>query len=227
MYQPFFFIITLIMKLYYGADKLVKEPKYNYGNPSNDYGLGFYLTPDKEIAKLWASKNPSGGYLITYEVELGKLDVMRLEDSSEESVLVWISMLVSHRFSREEREKSKDTIKWLENNYAFQAEEHDVIIGYRADDSYFDYSKEFVNNNLSLEVLKEAMVLGKLGLQYVLKSEAAFKKIKYIEHEKVPFSNDYENFRKITKDEYLKLKKEDKITNTFIRDIMRKRGEQK
>ena len=49
--------------------------------------------------------------------------------------------------------------------------EYDVIIGYRADDSYFSFAKDFINNTISVEQLAEAMRLGELGIQIVLKSE--------------------------------------------------------
>ena len=62
---------------------------------------------------------------------------------------------------------------------------YDVIIGYRADDSYFQFAKDFIQGTISLKTLGEAMRLGKLGEQIVLKSEKAFQTIKYIGYEKV------------------------------------------
>lgn len=50
---------------------------------------------------------------------------------------------------------------------------YDLIVGYRADDSYFSFANAFLNNTLSLEQLRKAMFLGKLGEQVVLKSEKA------------------------------------------------------
>ena len=137
-------------------------------------------------------------------------------------MLLWISILISHRFSKEEREENKTTINWLKEHFKVGLENYDVIIGYRADDSYFDYSRDFVTNNLSLEILKDAMRLGRLGNQFVLKSKRSFEHIKYIKHEYVKPANEYEVFRRKTKSEYYKIKKEDDINNTFIRDIMRK-----
>lgn len=211
------------MKLFYGTDKDVIIPQYNVGNPNNDYGLGFYLTPDKEMAKLWASKFPSGGYLIEYEVDFNGLNILYLNSINNDDVLKWISILISHRFSKDERENYKTNIEWLEKNYPFDVEGYDLIIGYRADDAYFDYSRDFVGNDLSLELLKEAMRLGKLGLQYVLISQKAFSHIKYLKSEKVSHSDQYFAFRNKSKIEYLKLKKEDDVLNTFIRDLMRKK----
>ena len=54
---------------------------------------------------------------------------------------------------------------------------YDLIKGYRADDSYFSYARYFINNTLSLKDFKQAMMLGKLGEQVVLKSERAFKAV--------------------------------------------------
>lgn len=211
------------MKFYYGADSLVIKPEFNKGNPSNDYGLGFYLTPSKELARLWASKFVNGGYLIEYDVDVSKLKILHLDTIEDEDVLKWISILISHRFSKEEKDSNIRNIKWLEDNYPFDIGDNDVIIGYRADDSYFDYSRDFVKNELSLEVLKDAMRAGNLGIQFVLISKRSFDYIRYIKHEEINHSGEYQAFRAKTREEYLKLKKEDDENNTFLRDIMRRK----
>ena len=209
------------MKYYYGADCLLTKPIFNKGNPSNDYGLGFYLTPDKEMARLWASKFEKG-YLIEFDVDVSKLKIMQLATINDEDILRWLSILITHRFSKEEREENKTNIEWLINHYPFTLGDYDVIIGYRADDSYFDYSRDFVKNDLSLELLKDAMRIGKLGVQFVLMSKKSFEHIKYIKSEPVPHTNEYFDFRNKTKAEYYELKKEDDVNNTFIRDLMRR-----
>lgn len=213
------------MKLFYGADREVIVPKYNYGNPSNDYGLGFYLTSYKEIAELWATQYSPNGYLIEYDVDLSNLKVLRLNTINDEDILVWLTILISHRFSKDERDRYKKEIEWLEKNYLIDLSKYDVIIGYRADDSYFLYSRDFVGNELSLEILKDAMKLGKLDIQIMLRSKKAFQKIKYLNSFIIPHSDEYELFRNKTKIEYLKLKKEDDVNNTYLRDIMRRRSD--
>lgn len=60
-------------------------------------------------------------------------------------------------------------------------ENYDVIIGYRADDSYFSFASAFLNNTISLAQLERAMFLGKLGEQVVLKSERAFSQLHFEE----------------------------------------------
>ena len=211
------------MKYYYGAQELVLKPEFGKGNHTNDYGQGFYLTPDKEIARLWASKYEQDGYLIEYDVNISKLRVLRINTTDEEDILKWLTILISHRFSYSEIENYKETIEWLRRNYPIDTDDYDVIVGYRADDSYFDYSRDFVSNNLSIEKLKEAMTLGKLGIQVVLISKEAFKNIKYISHEIVKKSDAYKIFRSKTKEEYLTLRKTDNIDNRFLRDIIREK----
>lgn len=209
------------MKYYYGADCLLTKPEFNKGNSSNDYGLGFYLTPDKEMARLWASKFDDG-YLIEFDVDVSKLKIMQLATINDEDILRWLSILITHRFSKEEREENKTNIEWLITHYPFTLGDNDVIIGYRADDSYFDYSRDFVKNELSLELLKDAMRIGKLGVQFVLMSKKSFEHIKFVKAEPVPHTNEYFDFRNKTKAEYYELKKEDDVNNTFIRDLMRR-----
>jgi len=53
------------------------------------------------------------------------------------------------------------------------------MVGYRADDSYFSFASDFVNNTLSLRDLSRAMHLGKLGEQVVLMSRMAFDRIEF------------------------------------------------
>ena len=55
--------------------------------------------------------------------------------------------------------------------------EVDVIIGYRAGDSYFSFAQDFVNNTISVRDLNQATHRGTLGEQVVLISEKAFCQI--------------------------------------------------
>jgi len=213
------------MKLYYGSETNIILPEYGKGKLTNDYGLGFYMTPSYEMVKLWASRSVNGGYLITYDLNLEDLLVLKLDDFGEENVLKWISILTTHRFNNEQREMYKNNIDWLKRKFPVNLDGYDVVIGYRADDSYFRYSLEFVRNNLSLEVLSNAMKIGKLGTQYVAISKKAFSHLRFIKSEKVNFSNTYSDFQKKALDDFHKLRIKDSINNTFLRDLMRKYGE--
>lgn len=212
------------MKLYYGADHKIIKPIFGFGNPSNDYGLGFYMTPTFNAAKLWASRF-NDGYVITYRIDLKPLNILRLDNNTELDVLKWITILIKHRFDNLERQRYKEIIDWLISKFDIDLQGYDMVVGYRADDSYFAYSKGFLSGEISLETLLEAMKLGKLGLQYVLISSKAFTLIQYLGAEKVNKSSEYDNFRNKTLSDYHILKtKEDRFKNTFIGEIMKKYG---
>ena len=61
--------------------------------------------------------------------------------------------------------------------------EYDVIKGWRADASYFYIAKEFVRDNIDMDILEELLSLGSLGIQYCIKSELAYSKLHEIKSE--------------------------------------------
>ena len=72
---------------------------------------------------------------------------------------------------------NRDKIKKIISKYGLNLNDYDVVIGYRADDAYFRFPKEFVIGNLSLEDLEEVFKLGSLGKQFVLVSQKAIDKL--------------------------------------------------
>lgn len=99
----------------------------------------------------------------------------------------------------------------------------DLITGYRADDSYFDYAESFLNNGISVEQLAQAMHLGKLGEQIVVKSKFAFSCLKYEGFDMAEKERYYVR-RKARDDEanqlYLEMLEEES-DGLYIQDIMR------
>ena len=71
--------------------------------------------------------------------------------------------------------------EYMLDTFLPEYEDKDIIIGYRADDSYFAFANAFLNNTLSLAQLEKAMYLGKLGEQIVLKSKKAFHHLTFQE----------------------------------------------
>ena len=89
---------------------------------------------------------------------------------------------------------------------------YDVIIGYRADDSYFSFARAFIGNEISLNQLSYAMRLGKLGEQIVLKSPAAFDAIRFISCEGVDNTEYYAGERHVTMRQEQHIKQNLKMT---------------
>ena len=36
--------------IYHGSDHIIEKPKFGYGKPYNDYGIGFYCTQSGALA---------------------------------------------------------------------------------------------------------------------------------------------------------------------------------
>ena len=208
-------------KLYYGSNNIIETPTLGKGNPHNDYGLGFYLTEEFDKAIFWASKNEGGGYVNEYAFNPDDLKILKLGCETKEEVLTWISLLVKNRFSYSLKSQYKNNIKFLNDHFPIDVCDYDVVIGYRADDSYFLYSRDFVGGDLSLESLTKAMKTGKLGMQTVLVSRKAFESISFVNAKLVQASNQYALFRERTSEEYRTIVSGQDDSMTFFRDIVR------
>lgn len=67
------------MILYHGFDKIIKKPIYGFGKTTNNYGRGFYMTRDIELAKEWsASDGIDKSYVNMYEIDENKIDILTL-----------------------------------------------------------------------------------------------------------------------------------------------------
>ena len=171
------------MIIYHGSKDIIEKPEFGKGNKKNDYGLGFYCTENGQLAKEWAcSNNETNGYANQYEIDLSAYKVLDLREEKY-SILNWMALLLKFRTFDVNTPISAQAKEYILENFYVNVEEYDVIIGYRADDSYFSFAKDFINNSISVEQLAEAMRLGELGIQIVLKSKRAFDTVKYISYE--------------------------------------------
>ena len=170
------------MILYHGSDKIINSPQYGFGNPYNDYGLGFYCTEDKELAKEWACPEARNGVANKYELDMDNFKILDLQ-SDQYHVLNWIAILLKNRVFVKKTPIAKAAEKYILEEFLPDTEGYDIISGYRADDSYFSYAKDFLNNAISVEQLEYAMRLGELGNQIVLVSKRAVESIAFIDYE--------------------------------------------
>ena len=168
--------------IYHGSIDIIKQPIFGKGALTNDYGRGFYCTEDIELAKEWACGNDTDGYANKYNLNLDKLKILYL-NSDEYSILNWLAVLTKFRTYWQSGSIAEEAKNYLHDNFYVDVSLYDVIIGYRADDSYFSFAQDFVSNAISLRKLSEAMRLGRLGEQIVLKSEKAFKQIRFLDYE--------------------------------------------
>ena len=168
--------------IYHGSQYVVAAPVFGEGSPRNDYGLGFYCTHEIELAKEWACSEENSGYANQYELNLAGLSVMHLS-GQEFNILNWLAVLLENRTFRISNDIAAEGKSFLLDKFLPDTGAYDVIIGYRADDSYFSFANAFLNNALSLVQLEKAMYLGKLGEQTVLKTQKSFDQIRFIRSE--------------------------------------------
>ncbi len=208
--------------LFHGSKKIVEAPTFGEGKKTNDFGLGFYCTETEELAKEWAVSSLQDGFSNRYTLNTEYMNILNL-NSPEYTILNWIAVLVEHRIFSIKTPVARRAKRYLIDNFGINVNAYDLITGYRADDSYFDYAESFLNNGISVEQLAKAMRLGKLGEQIVLKSQFAFSRIKFQGFE-VAEKEEFYVLRKSRDDEanqlYLEMLEEES-DGLYIQDIIR------
>jgi len=212
------------MIVFHGSDHIVEHPVLNGGKRSNDYGSGFYTTESLELAKEWACAKNTDGFANRYELKLEGLSILNL-NSPDYNILNWLALLTRYRSYWQTGSIAEEAKNYLQEHFFIDPSLYDVIIGYRADDSYFSFAQDFVAGTISLRKLSEAMRLGKLGEQIVLKSQKAYDHIRFLDAEPSDAKTYYE--RKSMRDrearrEYRKTKgAADGLSELYMLDIMR------
>ena len=204
--------------LYHGTKDRSMKPKFGFDNPNNDYGSGFYTTPDSNLGREWAyCQYTSGnkGYLFTYKLDLTGLNVL---DLTKVDSLHWIAELAYNRkINTIRKEVLAENIKEFIRKYKIDTSGYDVIIGYRADDSYFTYASDFLSGAIYKDTVDKALRYGDLGIQVFIKSKKAFDHLKQVgtaEAVDESYKEKYIKREKAAKDKY----KQDKLFEAASRD---------
>ena len=176
--------------LYHGTPEKNVTPTYGLGDEKHDYGRGFYLSEDVELAKEWAvcRPNEANGWVHKYELQT---EGLRILDFQEKDVLAWLAELMKHRNAGDSKRYRVLSVKFIEK-FGIDTSEYDIIKGWRANASYFYIAKEFVRDNIDMDILEDLLSLGGLGIQYCIKTEKAYSKLKEIPEGLLPV--DYDEF---------------------------------
>lgn len=176
--------------LYHGTSEKQFKPTFGLGNDKHDYGRGFYLTADFELAKEWAVCKPTeiNGWVHKYELDT---DGLKILDFQEKNVLCWLAELMKNRDADDSRRYRVLSAKFIEK-YGVDSSSYDIIKGWRANASYFYIAKEFVRDNIDINILEELLSLGGLGIQYCIKTELAYSQLHELQEDL--YSVDYREF---------------------------------
>lgn len=159
--------------IYHGSQSVIERPLFGKGKLHNDYGLGFYCTEILELAKEWAVDYKRDGYANQYILDDTNLRILYL-NKEPYCTLHWLALLLENRKFDVSSGLSKSAKEYILNEFLIDTSVYDVIIGYRADDSYFSFAQDFISGAISYRQLNNAMHLGNLGEQVVLKTQKAF-----------------------------------------------------
>ena len=181
----------MLKKLYHGSTHIIEAPIFGHGKPYNDYGLGFYCTDSLDMAKEWGASPNQNGYANCYELDCSELRILNLNGDGY-CILNLLAVLLENREFDVPSGLALEAKEYILKTFSVPYARYDAIIGYRADDSYFSFAQDFINGTISYRQLGNAMRLGKLGQQFVLKSEKAFQAIRYVGYEVASFSEWYE-----------------------------------
>ena len=165
--------------LYHGTPDKIVVHTFGLGDEKHDYGKGFYLTENPELAKEWAvcRPNDSNGWVHKYELDTDSLKIL---DFQERDLLCWLAELMKHRDASDTKRYKILAARFIEK-YGLDTDGYDVIKGWRANASYFYIAKEFVRDNIDVDILEELLLLGDLGIQYCIKSPIAYSQLQEVE----------------------------------------------
>lgn len=144
--------------LYHGTGTDIEKVDLNHSRVDIDFGAGFYLTDDKEMATLWAARKKDS-FVIEYEVDFDNLKTYTFDNDEK-----WIDFVIDNR-------KDLDDSK---------LKEYDVIIGKTADDNPTTTIEDYVNDELTKTEAIELLEITQHSKQIVIKTEEGLKHLKKI-----------------------------------------------
>lgn len=181
------------LALFHGSSRVVSHPSLAQGRPRNDFGRGFYTTSSRALACEWACQRGFDGFVNSYTLWPDGLNVLDLLDGTH-NTLEWVALLLKYRQFDLRLPTAALARSVLVERFCPDLSSVDVVVGYRADDSYFSFARAFVENALPLAALEEALVLGELGEQTVLVSGKAFGNLTFDGYETVSAKQHYPSF---------------------------------
>lgn len=197
--------------VYHGSLNAVCEPMFGGGKPYHDYGNGFYTTFDENLAREWAVSSSVGecGYCHSFSLSLRNLKPPLNIDSTED-LLSWMAILMKHRPGTNSRRWDLVQKQYIKKYY-IDVDNYDIIIGYRANDSYLAIAKQFARGEIGVNILGKLLKLGNMGVQVCIKSEAAYNNLRRLNTSCVEYDEYYSRF--IAKDTEARTRMQDLVNS--------------
>lgn len=95
----------------------------------------------------------------------------------------------------------------------------------RANASYFYIAKEFVRDNIDVDILEELLSLGGLGIQYCIKSELAYSKLHEIKEDLIIVEHSEFNDKYNQRDTDARQRMRDLVdSDVYLSDVVENQG---
>ena len=202
--------------LFHGAKKSFKLPvDLSHSKPQNDFGQGFYLGETFEQASTYIC-NSNSSNVYAFSLDCKDLKVVKFSVSKE-----WMIAIAYFRGWLNEYEGSK-----LIDDIVNKVKKADVVIAPIADNRMFDILSEFVDGSITDLQCQHALAATNLGNQFVIKSEKAISKLKYInalyvsKSEKAEYYNRRLDLHNITAGKVRMARIEFKAKGNYIEEIL-------
>ena len=149
------------MKVYHGSNCEVKIPSLSYGRKDADFGIGFYVTTDVEMAEKWAARRKHS-IVNTYMIDLEHLNGLAFGVDKS-----WLDFVVQNRSGNKRME--------------LDLSEVDYIKGATADDRLFAVVEQYESDLLDADTAIKAMDAMKIGEQIALVSDEGIANLEFCE----------------------------------------------
>lgn len=141
------------MILYHGSCMKIEKPDLQHSREDIDFGAGFYLSPDVDMAKKWACAKKNS-VVSVYEVDLKRISTYQFRPDYE-----WLDYVRANR---------KNSGIPFYNKF-------DLLIGPTADDKLFNTLQEYLDGLITSEQAIEYLNIAGFSNQYVFKNEKAIR----------------------------------------------------
>lgn len=164
-----------MIRLYHGSQEESVNPTFGIGSSHHDFGAGFYLTDSFDLAREWSVYRPGSGdgWVHAFDLDSAGLKIFDFRDAG---VFPWVAELMKHRNADESAAYRRRAPEFIAK-YGVDVDDCDVVIGWRADASYFYIVKSFVRDEVDADALPDLLRLGDFGIQYVIKSKRAYSQL--------------------------------------------------
>lgn len=146
------------MKVYHGSDVCVSAPSLERGRIDTDFGMGFYVAADFDMAERWACRKKKP-VITEYDLELDGLEIYEFSLDKE-----WLDFVIANRNME---------------NPDFDVEKYDVLIGATADDKLFATIEQYESGLISTGTAIEALNCMRVGTQICIKTLKALGHLQF------------------------------------------------